>query len=514
LFWRTRNNHIPEHNSATSSQARERLIVYLLCALAAARVLALSAAFPLFNNVDEFFHYDYVWKCGHGSIPDPMELPAEEATRVFATYGWSAWYMHSVEEIISEDVAPPLWTTPEDVRDSVIQTFVPEYRSIANHETVQPPLYYATAGAWYRLGEYMGIPDRVLPFWVRFLNAPLTALLVWVSYCIAKLFFPENAFIRLGTPALLSAIPQDAFYSISNSAMGPIIFTVALYALALVFLDARRSHLTYAAAGLAAGASVITMYPAAAAAPVFAVVALAVLLRTRATGVFRPTLWNVVLLCCAAALPVVAWLGRNYVVMGTPTAQPYYVSYAGWKPLEFSEMLNHPIFTTQGATYFLREVLASYFRGEFFAQGKRLSCSWLDSIYVWSSLAFLLIAIVSFVQGPRGRRAVGLTSAALFALGIVSLVGASIRYDFGNWFCPSREMPYFVAGRLIYWTVVPFAFMYLTGMEVLLSRLRLGKIKFAVLIAFCGLMVGSDIVMSIPAFSATCNLFHLLPLNP
>ena len=492
---------------------RERVLVGVLCALAALRVLVLSAGFPLFNNVDEYHHFDYVWKCAHGELPGPMQKLSPRVATVIALYCWMPDYQSSKETIRFGQVLPPVWTLPKDVRDIAFPIWQARFASQKNHESVQPPVYYLAAGLWYRFGALLHIPDRLLPFWVRLLNVPMVAILVWVSYRLAKLLFPRNTFLRLGTPLMISVLPQDVFYSISNGTLGAVLFTVALYALALVYLNENGRYGLHAAAGLAVGATVTTMYTSSPILLVVGAVALACILRARKTGTLRAALRKLLVLCAAAALLPAIWCVRNYYVFGEVTAMPAFVRYANWKPLPFAEMWDHPVFTAEGALCFWSDTLASYFRGEFVWHGKQMAYPWLDAFYVWSSPVFLLIAFGSFLRRGKPARFAGLMSAALFATSVAMLIGASMRYDFGSWFWPSRDYPYYSAGRLILHTIVPFVFLYLTGLEVMLETTRLGWLKFPVLIAVCGLMLGSEIALSLPVFAAKCNFFHLLRLR-
>jgi hypothetical protein len=45
-----------------------------MCCFALIPILIFAAAFPLFNNVDEQFHYEMVYRFAHGYMPE-KELP-------------------------------------------------------------------------------------------------------------------------------------------------------------------------------------------------------------------------------------------------------------------------------------------------------------------------------------------------------------------------------------------------------------------------------------------------------
>ena len=55
-----------------------------------------------------------------------------------------------------------------------------------NWESSQPPLYYALAGFWWKLGQCIGRTQIESLYWIRFLNALLASILVWLGYVIAR----------------------------------------------------------------------------------------------------------------------------------------------------------------------------------------------------------------------------------------------------------------------------------------------------------------------------------------
>ena len=66
--------------------SNERKLLAVLCAIAAARVFAFSAAFPFFNNVDEQAHVDLVMKYARGDLPRGLGHFSPEASEYFALY--------------------------------------------------------------------------------------------------------------------------------------------------------------------------------------------------------------------------------------------------------------------------------------------------------------------------------------------------------------------------------------------------------------------------------------------
>ena len=129
---------------------------------------------------------------------------------------------------------------------------------VKNHEASQPPLYYAVAGAWWRLGKIFGFDGGRLLYWLRFLNVPVIVALVWLGGLAARKIFPENSFIRLAVPALIAFMPQTTFYAINNDIFSPLTFGLA-FVLLLKFWDAENLSPRLAAAiGLALAATFLT----------------------------------------------------------------------------------------------------------------------------------------------------------------------------------------------------------------------------------------------------------------
>src|SRR5436309_13426280 len=65
---------------------RVRLILILICLLAAVRVFVFSAAFPFFNNVDEPSQFDLVVKYSRGEIPCGFTPFAAESAALIPLY--------------------------------------------------------------------------------------------------------------------------------------------------------------------------------------------------------------------------------------------------------------------------------------------------------------------------------------------------------------------------------------------------------------------------------------------
>jgi hypothetical protein len=100
---------------------------------------------------------------------------------------------------------------------------------------------------------------------------------------------------------------------------------------------------------------------------------------------------------------------------------------------------------------------------------------------------------------------------ALWAIvsSILFLFLLSIRFDFGACWYPSRDLPYFVSGRLIIGTLVPFLVLICSGWEFLVRRIP-GRVAYpAGIVAIVALMVISRAEFLVTASRSSFNWFHL-----
>lgn len=214
---------------AAISEPRERKIVLLLCVLAAIHIFVFSAAFPLINNVDEQAHFDLAVKYSHGHVPRTLEPLSRESMQYIVIYG-SQEFLWPPETFAGGTFPPPPWTQPMEKIAPVLLAREAQWQGV-NHESSQPPLYYAMAGSWWHPGQWLGLDGGRLLYWLRFLNILFVVALVRLGHAAAKTIFPGNFFLRLGVPALLAFMPQTAFYSINNDVLSRISFGAAFFCL-------------------------------------------------------------------------------------------------------------------------------------------------------------------------------------------------------------------------------------------------------------------------------------------
>ena len=89
-------------------------------------------------------------------------------------------------------------------------------------------------------------------------------------------------------------------------------------------------------------------------------------------------------------------------------------------------------------------------------------------------------------------------------LGLISII-----YDFHLCFAPSRDFPYFTAGRTILGVLIPFLMLYLYGLDYLLQSVRNRWARPLILVGIILFMLVSEITSDWPVFSSQYNWFHM-----
>lgn len=484
---------------------RERLVILLLCFLAAIRIFVYAAAFPLVNPLDECFHFDMVWKYANGHIPRGIE-------HVDKVMGYELGYYNGGEYLQSPDAMPngpvvsPPWMMPRKAIQPYLLRIAAAYVNTPNTETTQPPVYYALAGIWLRLGAILGIKSGFLLYWIRFLNVPIFALTVWMAYVFARRLYPSIPYMRFAIPLLLTAFPLDVYYGASNDVLSPLLFGAGLYCLLVLHME-KRSVLFHAVAGLLVAAAFLTKFT-----NVGLVLVLGMLMIPRLVKRADPA--KIAILALTAGLPIAAWLIRNKLVMGDFTGSMAKVAALGWTPKAFGQIWDHPIFRSNGLFVLWREFVTSLWRGELIWHGTRLAWKSMDFFYLWSSTLMILAAAIALFgrvkQTKRNdERLVTKTSLGLMAFYTLFLIAMSVAFDFGNCAYPSLKHPYFSAGRLVSGALIPFLALYVVGLNVILTKAKSRVSGLAVILAITVLTAVSEAVMTAPVFGSAFNFFHL-----
>jgi hypothetical protein len=497
---------------AAFSTAQERVLVWLFCLLAAIHVFIFSAAVPFFNNVDEQIHFDLAVKYSQGHIPHSLDPISAEAIPYAVLYG-SPEFVGIPANLPDGQFPPPPWQQP---MDSVRQTLVAKtaaWNNVINHEASQPPLYYALAGAWWRLGKMLGFHDGPLLYWLRFLNMFFIGALVGLGYVVARLVFPERKFLRLGVPALLAFLPQTTFYSIQNDVLSPLCFGAAFICL-VKWLRAETPGVRLGTAtGLALAATYLTKISNLPLLAMAGAVVLFKISRLAKAGKLHTAFPALAALVLCASLPMIAWLAWTKCHFGDFTGTAAKIQFLGWTHKSFGEWWQHPIFTPHGLWTFLSTLLATFWQGEFLWHRQPLASPVVNVIYAISSIGFVGVAVVALLS-----RSAGVTGPQRQALwfGFLCLVAAvmflgflSIIYDFQDCFYPSRAHPYFTSGRLMLGALIPFLLLFVYGLDCALNRLKINWVKPAVLIGMILFMLISETTINRLMFSNAYNWFHM-----
>jgi hypothetical protein len=469
----------------------ERLIIAGLCLAAAIRVFVFSAAFPFFNNVDEVDHFDLVFKYSRGHLPSaPLEKFDPQAAKIIGENG-SFEYLY---------VSPVLLENRNDV--------VFYYTQVDNHETGAWPAYYFLAGLWCRLGESLAITGTELLYWIRFLNVPLMAVFVWLSWLASRRFFRDNFQERIAIPLIAAFFPQDIFYAITGDVLSPVVFAAAFFMLLEIGLSEKlwKYHL---AAGLIVAAAFLTKASNIAIMLFAALVILIKIIRAYRQKQIKQYLPALIAFAFAATVPVAIWLGRNYILFGDAVGTAALAKLLTWTIKPLSEMFNHPIFTPSGFIYFISELTKTFWRGEFVWHNKLIASAFMDEFYAISSAVFLFALILDKTRSDRFCRTVLAGSLFVVVVSVVFLAFMSTRYNFGTCLYPSVDKPYFTSGRLIAGVILPFLFLYINGLYRILFKLRCASaLLFAVGIIVAAITI-SEIVINWPVFASPYNWFHL-----
>src|SRR5207249_1136396 len=110
-------------------------------------------------------------------------------------------------------------------RQKILDDEIPFWESRLNHESGEPPLYYALAGGWMNVGRILGLRGLSLLYWVRFLNIGLATALVWVGFAATKSTFPNNQFLLLGVFVLSVAVPLGICFAWNHANFGDLTAT-------------------------------------------------------------------------------------------------------------------------------------------------------------------------------------------------------------------------------------------------------------------------------------------------
>jgi hypothetical protein len=161
--------------------------------------------------------------------------------------------------------------------------------------------------------------------------------------------------------------------------------------------------------------------------------------------------------------------------------------------------------------------MKTYWRGEFLWHGKPLASSFLDWFFVVTSYSLIVAFVAYFLIRRRSTKDLqwwcDFVAVSLVGAGFLFLAVLSLRFDFGNCFYPSRAHPYFVSGRIISGTVLPFFVVFASAFGRLAARIQKWvpqSVAMASIVVFIGV---SDILIKGAVVHSSFNLFSLLSLR-
>ena len=490
----------------------ERTLILLLCAIAAARVFIFSAAFPFFNNVDEQAHVDLVMKYARGQVPRDLGHYSPESAYSFSLYG-TPEYFTAPQQLTTGTFPPPIWTLPVEQREDVINRTSAWWQANQNHESGEPPFYYAIAGSWLNLGRVIGITGCWLLYWVRFVNVFVAASLVWLGFVAAQLVFPDRPFMHLSVPLLLAVWPQTSFYSIQNDLLSPLCFGFAFIGL-VKFLQSGVPSLPLAiSTGLAIAATCLVKTTNIALLLAVGIALIFKIQNLTEKETSRPVLVSLAVLIVSAIVPIAVWFAWNYHTFGDLTATGSKIDFLGWTRKPIRNWWPHPIFTFNGMKEFWPELIASFWRGELIWHGKRLASQPTDAFYWISSTLAIGVAVISLLPRltkltdfQRESLWLAFSSVAVLVLFVMIL---SMAFDFGVCVYPSREHPYFISGRLLNAAAVPFFLLYCHTLNWALSWTPRMWPRIILVAGIALFITVSQFAVNRPTFSSRYNFFHL-----
>src|SRR5438093_12852587 len=243
--------------SVAVTNSQERQLLFLFCFAPAFPIFIFSAAFPFFSNIDEDLHFDLITQYSHARVPRTFDLLKEESLTWIVPYA-SPEFLQGPDQFPGAKFPPPLWKqSPTEAAPELAATKA-AWSTEINFQSSQPPMYYALASVWWRIGQHIGLTGIQALYWIRFLNVPLIAIVIWLGYLTARIIAPERVDLRISVPLLLAFIPQNVFYAINNDVLSPICFG-ALFLCLLQWLRTNApSFLLAMLTGLAIAATCLT----------------------------------------------------------------------------------------------------------------------------------------------------------------------------------------------------------------------------------------------------------------
>src|SRR5439155_233618 len=129
---------------------------------------------------DEDLHFDLITQHSHARLPRTFDLLKDESLTWIVPYA-SPEFLQRPDQFPDAKFPPPLWKqSPSEAAPELAATEA-AWSTEINFESSQPPMYYALASVWWRIGQRIGLTGIQALYWIRFLNVPLIAIVVWLG---------------------------------------------------------------------------------------------------------------------------------------------------------------------------------------------------------------------------------------------------------------------------------------------------------------------------------------------
>jgi hypothetical protein len=482
------------------------LFVVIVCVVGAARVFLGAMAVPLFSDVDEQGHFDLVHKLAGGNWPTEVhETWGRETVRLQVWYG-------SHEFLTPGPLyPPPLWRQPgSPTRDAAADYLTTVLRKMVNHEAHSPPLYYAAAAVWYKLGNLGGLRGPHAAYWVRFLNVLIYAATIAMSYAFCREYFSRA--VALAVPALTAFFPNSVFYNINSDVLSPLMVLLSLWLLLRWSAGESPGARLSAATGASAAAAVLVKLTNIAVMAACVVAVLRKGYRAWKSGRLRDVWPSATVLLLSAAAPVSLWMMRNELVLGDPTGTDAKIRHLGWQAKQLGELLEHPLFSLSGQGEFWGYLVSSFYNGDMSWHAQWVKFDLSEMFFLVSLIALpAAVGVALLWRRPRDaprNRFPALLASMLVASFVLVLMALSLRFDFGACVFPSREFPYMASGRLIAGALIPFLALYASAVEVIVGH-RKPLFVLAIAVSVLMMVVPQAILLRL-VLQSRYNWFHLL----
>jgi hypothetical protein len=494
----------------TDKPCSGRKVIWFLCIVAAVHVLFYSAAYPLFNIVDEPSHFDLVVRYSSGYLPrgfEPMTATFMKYNVMYAT----PEYFNPPSLFPDGKIPTPLWSEPfSSIRETYEERLV-SWQAV-NHELSQPPLYYLIAGLWWNIWSAFGVEGGDLLYSIRFLNVFFVGALIWLGHLVAAKIFPDNRFVAFGVPVIVSIMPQTAFYSVQSDVLLPLCFGSVFYALVIWSQTEKPGFLLGLTTGLTLAATYLvklSSVPLLVCALVWVGFQIRQCLGKRS---FRAAFLASAGLAIGFGVPVLFWLFRCKSQFGDFTGSGEKIQMLGWVRKDFPEWFDHPVFSISGLWTFLTGLFSTFWQGEFLWFKTPLPSKSLGICYAFLTVLFtgigLLAAFKDEALSVLQRRMIWFGAVCLFG-SVAFLAFLSVQFDFGECFYPSRSHPYFTSGRLMLGALIPFLIVWLYGVHSFFVWLNLRRGRLILVFCFILFVVIAEMALIRPVIGSQYNWFSL-----